>query len=81
MPFLDVVTNERDTSLPLTAPEWEEWGDPLHNATDYQYMLTYSPVDNIRKCAQLWAHILVAGGGFPPHDVTGELELPGCLIP
>ena len=50
MPFLDVVTNERDTSLPLTVPEWEEWGDPLHNSTDYQYMLTYSPVDNIRRC-------------------------------
>lgn len=52
VPFVDVVTAERDTSLPLTVPEWEEWGDPLHNETDYQYMLSYSPYDNIRRCGR-----------------------------
>lgn len=52
VPFVDVVTSERDTSLPLTVPEWEEWGDPLHNETDYQYMLSYSPYDNIRRCGR-----------------------------
>lgn len=71
MPFLDVVTNERDVSLPLTVPEWEEWGDPLHNSTDYQYMLTYSPIDNIRRCSL----------PLPPGRVSQEpMTSPRCSI-
>ncbi len=50
MPFVDVVTTERDTAQLLTVAEWDEWGDPLHNASAYEYMLSYSPYDNIRKC-------------------------------
>ena len=56
MPFVDVVTTERDTAQLLTVAEWDEWGDPLHNASAYEYMLSYSPYDNIRKC------VLVARG-------------------
>ena len=52
VPFVDVVTTERDTAQLLTVAEWDEWGDPLHNASAYQYMLSYSPYDNIRKCVQ-----------------------------
>ena len=50
VPFVDVVTTERDTAQLLTVAEWDEWGDPLHNASAYKYMLSYSPYDNIRKC-------------------------------
>ncbi len=51
MPFVDVVTTERDTAQLLTVAEWDEWGDPLHNASAYEYMLSYSPYDNIRRCS------------------------------
>ena len=50
VPFVDVVTTERDTAQLLTVAEWDEWGDPLHNASAYEYMLSYSPYDNIRRC-------------------------------
>ncbi len=45
VPFVDVVTTMSDASLPLTANEWEEWGDPRVEPFA-SYMLTYSPYDN-----------------------------------
>jgi oligopeptidase B len=47
VPFVDVVTTMSDTSLPLTVTEWEEWGDPVHDAEAYHRMLAYSPYDNV----------------------------------
>ena len=47
VPFVDALTTILDPSLPLTVPEWEEWGDPLHNADVYQYMKGYTPYENI----------------------------------
>jgi len=47
VPFVDALTTILDPSLPLTVPEWEEWGDPLHNADIYQYMKSYTPYENI----------------------------------
>jgi oligopeptidase B len=48
VPFVDVVTTMLDESIPLTTGEYEEWGNP--NEIDYyQYMLKYSPYDNIHK--------------------------------
>ena len=38
VPFVDALTTILDPSLPLTVPEWEEWGDPLHNADIYLHM-------------------------------------------
>jgi oligopeptidase B len=49
VPFVDVVTTMSDTSLPLTVTEWEEWGDPVHDAEAYRRMLSYSPYDNVRE--------------------------------
>jgi oligopeptidase B len=46
VPFVDVVTTMLDPSLPLTAIEWEEWGDP-REPDAYRTMLAYSPYDNI----------------------------------
>jgi oligopeptidase B len=48
VPFVDVVTTMSDTSLPLTVTEWEEWGDPVHDADAYHRMLSYSPYDNVQ---------------------------------
>jgi oligopeptidase B len=47
VPFVDAVTTMLDPTLPLTVPEWEEWGDPLHDAEVYRYMKAYSPYENI----------------------------------
>ncbi|MEO8518073.1 MAG: S9 family peptidase [Dermatophilaceae bacterium] len=47
VPFVDALTTMLDPSLPLTVPEWEEWGDPLHNPGTYRYMKAYSPYENV----------------------------------
>jgi len=50
VPFVDVMNTMLDASLPLTVPEYEEWGDP--NQADYfRYMLSYSPYDNLKAAA------------------------------
>ena len=47
VPFVDALTTTLDPSLPLTVSEWEEWGDPLHDADVYEYMKGYSPYENV----------------------------------
>jgi oligopeptidase B len=46
VPFLDVINTMLDESLPLTVGEFEEWGNPKNRA-DFEYMLQYSPYDNL----------------------------------
>jgi oligopeptidase B len=46
VPFVDVINTMLDASLPLTAGEWEEWGDP-RKKPDFDYMVSYSPYDNL----------------------------------
>ncbi len=48
VPFVDALNTILDPSLPLTVIEWDEWGDPLHNAEVYAYMKSYSPYENVR---------------------------------
>jgi len=45
VPFVDVVTSMLNPSLPLTIPEWEEWGNPA-DPDDYAVLMSYSPVEN-----------------------------------
>ena len=47
VPFVDVINTELDDTLPLTAGEWEEWGNPVKSKENFQYMLSYSPYDNV----------------------------------
>ena len=47
VPFVDALTTILDPSLPLTVPEWEEWGNPLADPQVYAYMKAYSPYENI----------------------------------
>ena len=49
VPFVDALTTILDPTLPLTVIEWDEWGDPLHNADVYAYMKSYSPYENVRE--------------------------------
>ncbi|MEC9390525.1 MAG: S9 family peptidase [Myxococcota bacterium] len=59
VPFVDVVTTMLDESIPLTAGEWEEWGDPRQRAF-FDTMLAYSPYDNV--AAQDYPDLLVTAG-------------------
>lgn len=52
VPFVDALTSILDPSLPLTVIEWDEWGDPLHDAEVYAYMKSYSPYENVREGVQ-----------------------------
>ena len=47
VPFVDVINTMLDASIPLTAGEWLQWGDP-HQPQYYAYMKSYSPYDNVR---------------------------------
>ena len=44
---MDALNTILDPSLPLTVIEWEEWGDPLHDAEVYAYMKSYTPYENV----------------------------------
>ena len=46
VPFVDVINTMLDPSIPLTVIEYEEWGNP-HEKESYDYMLSYSPYDNV----------------------------------
>ena len=59
VPFVDVVTTMLDPSIPLTTSEYDEWGDP-GRADCYEYMLSYSPYDNVR--AKDYPALLVTTG-------------------
>jgi oligopeptidase B len=59
VPFVDVVTTMLDDSIPLTTNEYDEWGNPA-DGTLYDYMLSYSPYDNVR--AQAYPAMLVTTG-------------------
>jgi oligopeptidase B len=53
VPFVDVINTMMDASIPLTAEEWQQWGDP-HIKAQYDYMKTYSPYDNVEHKAYPW---------------------------
>jgi oligopeptidase B len=53
VPFVDLINTMLDESLPLTAQEWEQWGNPK-NAEQYEYMKSYSPYDNVGKKGYPW---------------------------
>ena len=59
VPFVDVVTTMQDASIPLTTGEFDEWGNPAEKDC-YDYMLSYSPYDNVR--AQAFPAMLVTTG-------------------
>ena len=56
VPFVDVMNTMLDESLPLTVTEFEEWGNPKEKPA-FDYMITYSPYDNIE--AKAYPNMLV----------------------
>jgi len=53
VPFVDVINTMSDASLPLTAQEWEQWGNPAV-PEQYAYMRSYSPYDNVAAKDYPW---------------------------
>ncbi|HXW23075.1 MAG TPA: S9 family peptidase, partial [Rhodomicrobium sp.] len=64
VPFVDVLSTMLDGTLPLTPPEWPEWGNPIESVDDYRAITAYSPYDNVR--AQAYPNILATGGLTDP---------------
>jgi oligopeptidase B len=60
VPFVDVMTTMLDESIPLTTNEFDEWGNPASNKATHDYMLSYSPYDQIK--AQRYPAMLVTSG-------------------
>ncbi len=59
VPFVDVLTTMCDPSIPLTTPEWEQWGNP-NQQKYFDYMKTYSPYDIIKNTE--YPNVLALGG-------------------
>ncbi|MEP0706863.1 MAG: S9 family peptidase [Parvibaculum sp.] len=70
VPFVDVLATILDASLPLTPPEWNEWGNPIESREAYEYMASYSPYDNVT--AQAYPHIFALGGLTDPRVTYWE---------
>lgn len=70
VPFVDVVNTISDPTLPLTPPEWNEWGNPITDEDAYDYMLSYSPYDQVT--AQDYPHLLATAGLTDPRVTYWE---------
>ncbi len=70
VPFVDVLNTMLDDTLPLTPPEWPEWGNPIASEADFKTILSYSPYDNV--AAKDYPAILAMGGLTDPRVTYWE---------
>jgi oligopeptidase B len=70
VPFVDVLNTMLDETLPLTPPEWPEWGNPIESRDDYETIRAYSPYDNVS--AKVYPPILVLAGLTDPRVTYWE---------
>jgi oligopeptidase B len=70
VPFVDVLNTMSDTTLPLTPPEWPEWGNPIEDAAAYDLIASYSPYDQV--AAKPYPPILATGGLSDPRVTYWE---------
>ncbi|MBW9064139.1 S9 family peptidase [Rhizobium herbae] len=70
VPFVDVLNTMLDDTLPLTPPEWPEWGNPIESRAAYERMAAYSPYDNVAE--KPYPAILALGGLTDPRVTYWE---------
>ncbi|MEM1036383.1 MAG: S9 family peptidase [Pseudomonadota bacterium] len=70
VPFVDVINTMSDDTLPLTPPEWPEWGNPITSAEDYDTIIAYSPYDNVGEMN--YPAMLITGGLSDPRVTYWE---------
>ena len=72
VPFVDALTSILNPDLSLTVTEWDEWGDPLHDASVYDYMKSYTPYENVPTAAERLARF--GTDHFPRIFVTTSMN-------
>jgi oligopeptidase B len=70
VPFVDVLNTIMDGSLPLTPPEWPEWGDPVRDVEAFDHIRSYSPYEQVS--AQVYPPILAIAGLTDPRVTYWE---------
>jgi oligopeptidase B len=70
VPFVDVLNTMLDDTLPLTPPEWPEWGNPIESKEDFDIIRSYSPYDNVTP--KPYPHIFAYGGLTDPRVTYWE---------
>ena len=70
VPFVDVLTTMWDRDLPLTPPEWPEWGNPIEDAEAYRTIASYAPYENVR--AEAYPAIFATAGLTDPRVTYWE---------
>jgi oligopeptidase B len=70
VPFVDVLNTMLDETLPLTPPEWPEWGNPITSKEDFDTIRSYSPYDNV--AAKAYPHIFAFAGLTDPRVTYWE---------
>ena len=70
VPFVDVLNTMLDESLPLTPPEWPEWGNPIASKRDFEIIRSYSPYENV--AAKAYPHIFAFAGLTDPRVTYWE---------
>ena len=70
VPFVDVLNTMLDETLPLTPPEWPEWGNPIASKDEFAMIRSYSPYENVE--AKAYPHIFAYGGLTDPRVTYWE---------
>ena len=70
VPFVDVLTTMCDRDLPLTPPEWPEWGNPIEDVEAYQTIASYAPYENVTS--QAYPAIFATAGLTDPRVTYWE---------